>query len=183
MKKPLFEYPSYQYEVSDWDFKKKAILSKIKKQEFRRTELQTFETDRQTNNKSYVSWLSELLSEELTEFCQEAEVSCRMTDAWTVRYQKGDYQTVHNHRGWGFSGILYLEFDPKVHQSTIFVAPWQDPRHDTTSLVRPSVKEGTIILSPSYTLHFLNPNTVRKHRTILAFDLLPDTPSHQRVYK
>ena len=80
MKKPLFEYPSYQYEVSDWDFKKKAILSKIKKQEFRRTELQNFETDRQTNNKSYVSWLSNLLHEELTQFCQGAEVSCKMTD-------------------------------------------------------------------------------------------------------
>ena len=66
-----FEYPSYQYEVSDWDFKKKIILSKIKKQEFRRTELQNFETDRQTNNKSYVSWLSNLLHEELSAFCQE----------------------------------------------------------------------------------------------------------------
>ena len=29
MKKPLFEYPSYQYEVSDWDFKK---ISSKKKQ-------------------------------------------------------------------------------------------------------------------------------------------------------
>ena len=183
MKAPLFEYPSYKYEVCDWDFKKKSILSKLKQQEFRRTELQSFETDRQTNNKSYVSWLSDLLSEELNEFCQEAQVSCKMTDAWTVRYHKGDYQTVHNHRGWGFSGILYLEYDPKVHQPTTFVAPWQDPRSDTTSLIQPDIREGTIILCPSYTLHFVKPLKVRKHRTILAFDLLPETPNHQRVYK
>ena len=44
-----------------------------------------------------------------------------MTDAWCVRYYKGDQQTVHNHRGWGFSGIIYVEFDPKIHSSTTFV--------------------------------------------------------------
>ena len=75
-----------------------------------------------------------------------------MTDAWAVRYQKGDQQTIHNHRSWGFTGILYVEYDPKVHTPTCFVAPWQDPRSDTTSLAYPqNVKEGTIFISPSYT--------------------------------
>ena len=81
-----------------------------------------------------------------------------------------------------FTGILYLEFDPKVHTPTCFVAPWQDPRIDTTTLVYPkNVKEGTIIISPSYTLHFVHPNQVRKHRTIMSFDLLPELPDHQSV--
>jgi hypothetical protein len=40
--------------------------------------------------------------------------------------------TVHNHRGWGFSGVIYLEYDPNVHTPTFFVAPWQDPSTDTT---------------------------------------------------
>ena len=44
-----------------------------------------------------------------------------MTDAWAVRYQKGDQQTIHNHKSWGFTGILYVEFDPKVHSPTTFV--------------------------------------------------------------
>ena len=97
-----------------------------------------------------------------------------MTDCWAVRYQKGDHQTIHNHKSWGFTGILYVEFDPKVHTPTCFVAPWQDPRSDTTSLAYPqNVKEGTIFISPSYTLHFVHPNQVRKRRTIISFDLLP----------
>jgi hypothetical protein len=66
--------------------------------------------------------------------CQEAQVTCSMTDCWTVRYQKGDHQNIHNHKSWGFTGILYVDFDPKVHTPTCFVAPWQDPRSDTTSL-------------------------------------------------
>ena len=99
-----------------------------------------------------------------------------------VRYQKGDHQSVHNHRSWGFTGILYLEFDPKVHTPTCFVAPGkiQDliPHH---SSYPQNVKEGTIFISPSYTLHFVHPNQVRKHRTIMSFDLLPKLPDHQSV--
>ena len=182
MKAPLFEFPSYQYEISDWDFKKKGLLSRINSQKFIRTKLQTFETDRQTNNKTYVRYLEDFLREELFHFCQEAEVTCSMTDAWCVRYEKNDHQTIHNHRGWGFSGIIYVEFDPKVHSPTTFVAPWQEPRSDTTSLAQPqNVKEGTMFIAPSSCLHFVHPNTSRKRRTIISFDLLPKCPAHQSM--
>ena len=73
MKAPLFEFPSYQYEVSDWEFKKKGLLNRISKSKFLRTKLQTFETDRQTCEKSYVRYMEEFLSHELNEFCQEAK--------------------------------------------------------------------------------------------------------------
>ena len=182
MKAPLFEYPSYQYQVDDFDFKKKGLFNRIKKDRMIRTELQTFETDRQSNQKSYLHYFQDLIRPELSEFCMEAQVTCGMTDCWAVRYQKGDQQTVHTHRSWGFSGILYLEFDPKVHTPTCFVAPWQDPRSDTTTLCYPQgVREGTIFIVPSYTLHFVHPNQVRKHRTVIAFDLLPQLPDHQSV--
>ena len=182
MKAPLFEFPSYQYQIGDWDFKKKGLMNRINQSKFIRTELQNFETDRKTNNKSYVRYLEEFLRPELFEFCQEAQVTCSMTDAWVVRYDKGDHQTVHNHRGWGFSGIIYVEFDPKVHTPSCFVAPWQNPRDDTTSLGYPQdVKEGTMVIFPSYTLHFVHPNQTRKRRTVLSFDLLPECPAHQSM--
>ena len=57
MKAPLFEYPSFQYQIDDWEFKKKGLLKRIKEEKFVRTELQTFETDRQTNKKSYLCLL------------------------------------------------------------------------------------------------------------------------------
>ena len=184
MKTPLFEYPSFQYEVSDWDFKKKGLLNRIDKSEFIRTELQTFETDRQTCGKSYVKYFEDFLRPELSEFCQEAEVTCAMTDAWCVKYQKGDHQTIHNHRGWGFSGVLYVEFDPKVHTSTCFMAPWQNPRTDTTILTTPSnIKEGMVFIAPSVTHHFVYPNPSRKQRTVISFDLLPKLPEHQSLNK
>ena len=139
MKAPLFEFPSYQYEVSDWEFKKKGLLSRINKSKFLRTELQTFETDRQTCEKSYVRYFEQFLQHELFEFCQEAQVSCGMSDAWCVKYQKGDHQTVHNHRGWGFSGILYVEYDPKVNTPPTVNAP---PTFASVAVRRLTVTEG-----------------------------------------
>ena len=189
MKAPLFEFPSYQYEVDDWDFKKKGLLKRINTQQFLRKVpgqqlTLNHEGDRQTNNKSYIRYLSDLLSDELDEFCKEAEVSVSMTDAWSARYQKGDRQDIHNHRGWGFSGLLYVEFDPKVHTPTCFMAPWQNPRTDTTYLAFPQgVKEGTLFIAPSFTHHYVQPNKSRKQRTIVAFDLLPELPRHQLLNK
>ena len=184
MKAPLFEFPSYQYEVSDWEFKKKGLLNRINKSDFKRTEVQTFETDRMTSGKTYVHYLSRFLRDILNEFCVEASVTCMMTDAWCVRYQKGDSQTIHNHRGWGFSGVLYAEYDPKVHTPTCFMMPWNDPRQDTTSLIFPqNIKEGTVFISPSSTHHFTYPNTSRKPRTVISFDLLPQLPEHQSLNK
>ena len=184
MKAPLFEFPSYQYEISDWEFKKKGLLNRINKSNFERTKLQPFETDRRTAGKSYVHYLEDFLRPLLFEFCKEAEVTCSMTDAWCVRYQKGDQQTVHNHRSWGFSGVLYVEYDPKVHTPTCFVSPWNDPRTDTTTLVFPdNIKEGTVVITPSVTHHFVHPNLSRKSRTVVSFDLLPQLPDHQQVNK
>ena len=184
MNVPLFEFPSYQYEVKDWEFKKKGLLNRINKSKFIRTKLQTFETDRQTCDKSYVRYFYDFLNLELGNFCKEAEVTCSMTDAWCVKYQKGDQQTIHNHRGWGFTGILYVEYDPKVHTPTCFMAPWQNPRTDTTILSYPeNVKEGTLFIAPSFTHHFVLPNQSRKQRTVVSFDLLPKLPEHQSLNK
>ena len=184
MKAPLFEFPSYQYEVDDWEFKKKGLFNRINKSKFVRSHLQTFDCDRQTENKLWVHYLHDFLRPTLFEFCQEAEVTCTLTDAWCVRYQKGDHQTVHNHRGWGFSGVLYVEYDPKVHTPTCFMAPWQDPRRDTTILQYPQhVKEGSVIISPSFTHHFVHPNNSKKPRTVISFDLLPKLPEHQSLNK
>ena len=184
MKAPLFEYPSYQYKVKDWEFKKKGLLNRINKGKFIRTELQTFETDRQTCGKSYVKYFENFLMPELTEFCSEANVSCNMTDAWCVKYKKGDRQDIHNHRGWGFSGILYVNFDPRVHKPTCFMAPWQDPRTDSTLFNYPSnIVEGTLFIAPSFSHHLVHPSTSGKERTIVAFDLLPTLPEHQSLNK
>ena len=181
MRDSLFTFHSYRYEINDWRFKKKGLLNRINRQEFTDDGF-GYRTDRVKDGKSYIHYLSELLNEELSSFCQEAQVTCHMTDAWTTRYKRGDSQGPHNHRSWGFSGIIYVEFDPKIHTPTWFISPWQDPRNDTTSLAAPKdVKEGTMIIFPSSTLHYVRPNQSNKERTITSFDLLPQCPKHQSI--
>ena len=64
------------------------------------------------------------------------------------------------------------------------MAPWQNPRTDTTSLAHPqSVKDGTLFIAPSFTHHFVSPNKSRKQRTVISFDLLPQLPQHQSLNK
>ena len=70
MKLPLFEFPSFIYQIDDWEFKKKSLLARINKSEFVRTDLQHFETDRKTNGKTYVRYLEEVLEPQLMEFCK-----------------------------------------------------------------------------------------------------------------
>ena len=167
MKFPLFQFPSFIYPVDDWPFKKKGLLARINKSEFVRTDLQNFETDRSTNGKTYIRYLEEFLEPQLIEFCKEAKVSCSMTDAWCVKYQKGDYQTTHNHRGWGFSGLIHVEFDPEVHKPATFVSPWQNPVNDTTSLAQFPASEGLIMIAPSWALHYVPPNTSDKELSLI----------------
>ena len=182
MKAPLFEYPTYQYQIKDWEFKKKGLLKRIKEEKFVRTDLQTFETDRQTNKKSYLHYFQNLIKDELWEFVQEAQVTCSMTDCWASGIRKEISKPFTTIRVGGLLVFCMSNMILKVHTPTCFVAPWQDPRSDTTSLAYPqNVKEGTIFISPSYTLHFVHPNQVRKHRTIISFDLLPKLPDHQSV--
>ena len=183
MKAPLFEFPSYQYEVEDWDFKKKGLLERINNQQMVKDPSDIFITDRSTNGKSYVRYLEGLLKPELFLFYQESKINCSLIDAWAVRYYQGNHQPPHNHMSWGFSGILYVEYDSNVHTPTNFIAPWQDPRTDTTLIRSPKhVKEGTLFIAPSFCLHFVNPNESRKQRTIISFDLKPNPSPHQIVY-
>ena len=86
MRFPLFQFPSFIYPVDDWPFKKKGLLARINKSEFIRSDLQNFETDRRTNGKTYVRYLEEFLKPQLMEFCEEAKVSCKMSDAGVIGY-------------------------------------------------------------------------------------------------
>ena len=108
MKHPFFDYPTFKYKVSDWDFKKKGLLKRIKDDRLVRDSRDFYNTDRPTNENSYVNFLSDLLHPQLEEFYNESKCRCSMTDAWAVRYDKGDHR--------GFLGfymlILILKFIP-----------------------------------------------------------------------
>ena len=173
MRKHLFDIPLYQYEVNNWSYKKKLLYEILNRQNFLRSREQFFDCDRDTNNNSYDDDIANIFSPQLNHFCEKEKVSCNITDVWSVKYKKGDYQNIHNHRSIGYFGILYFQFDPQVHQSTFFMCPWQDPKNDTTYYKNVNVKEGTLLIVPSFIHHFVKPSESDKERIIISFDLLP----------
>ena len=171
---PLFFVPIYRYEVEDWSRKKAALYKKMERKNFEKKGLQEFYTDRQKDGRSYALDFDMLFNEELKKFCEEAAVSeYQITDIWTIKYKKEDYQTVHNHRSHGYSGILYVEYDEKVHKPTVFVGPWNDPVSDTTQLsFAPDAKEGVMYIVPSVILHYAQSNNSNRERVVTSWDML-----------
>jgi hypothetical protein len=168
----LFALRYVKIDTVGWDRKKPEIKSLLDPEEFHRQDLAVFDTDRHHNRNRYLDDFCTIFSDELTKFAFEMGFTqLKMGAIWAVRYGRGDYHSVHNHRSTGYSGILYLDYNPEVHTPSIHVAPWNDPVNDATQLSMPPVSEGSMVFVPSCVLHYTRPNQSDELRQIMAFDM------------
>jgi hypothetical protein len=170
----LFHVPIFYYEVKEWGRKKKALLSRINKNEFRYYGLNDFQTDRHSKKNRYALDFESIFADELQDFKKDANLEyVRVLDIWTLKYtKKGENHCPHNHRSTGYTGLLYLEYDHKVHEPTKFIGPWNDPVTDTTQLSSiPNPKEGVIYIWPSALLHYADGMKLNKLRMITSWDM------------
>jgi len=168
----LFKTLAYQYDIKDWGNKKSKLNSLINANKFTRNPLQNFSSDRNEDKVSYVNEFCEIFKDELDQFKQELGVTgFDVTDAWTVKYDKGDFHVPHNHSGNGFSGIVYLDFDPSEHTTTYFVSPINDPVTDQTQIMESPGAEGMMLIVPSCIMHYTIPNKSDIQRSIVSFDI------------
>lgn len=167
----LFKVYAYEYKVDNWDEKKKQLLNVIDFNNLTRNPMQNFSSDRNSDS-SYVDDFKKIFKDELEAFKQELEVTgFEVTDVWTVKYRRGDFHVPHNHSGNGFSGIVYLDFDPKEHTTTYFVNPINDPVTDQTRIMESPGLEGMMLIVPSCIMHYTIPNNSNVPRTIVSFDI------------
>ena len=170
MKNVMFQTLVYQYGVDDWEGKKHSLQSLIDHNKFQDND--SFETDRLSNNNSYLSQFVNIIQPQLSMFKQELGVKeAFVTDVWTVKYKHGDFHPAHTHSSSGYSGVLYLEYDEDEHTGTYFVNPVTDPITDLTNYSLPNVHEGAIVIVPSNVLHFTYPNKSNKIRIVMGFDI------------
>ena len=170
----LFHVPLFSYEVKEWDRKKKALLSRINKNEFGYFGLNDFQTDRHAKKNRYALDFESIFDDELSEFKKDANLEyLRVLDIWTLKYtKKNENHCPHNHRSTGFTGLLYLEYDPKVHEPTKFIGPWNDPVDDKTQLaILPDPKPGVIYIWPSVMLHYADGMKTNKLRMVTSWDM------------
>lgn len=168
----LFKTLAYQYNIVNWSDKKSKLINSIDFTKLSRNPLQNFSSDRNADKKPYVDEFKQIFKDELDQFKNELQVTgFEVTDAWTVRYDKGDFHVPHNHSGNGFSGIVYLDFDPREHTTTYFVNPINDPVTDQTQIMESPGAEGMMLIVPSCIMHYTIPNKSDTQRTIVSFDI------------
>ena len=174
----MFSLPIYTVRTQNWKEKKKKIKKEINFKNIEKKELHTFGTDRQNDGKSYIEQFSNIFKEELDLFLDEIKKeSMIISDMWTVRYRHSEYQSVHNHGSFGFSSILYLDFNSKIHDKTNFISPFNDFYTDHLTWYIPyDIQEGDFLFFPSVVLHHFTPNFSFITRRCIGFDIKFELP-------
>ena len=171
---PLFMAPLFSYEVNEWERKKKALLARVDKNKFGYYGKANFQTDKLSIKNKYALDFEQIFDEEFSQFKQEAGLSyLRVKDVWTLKYSdKSESHCPHNHASTGYTGILYLEHDPKVHPTTTFIGPWNDPVSDDSILCTlPDPNPGIMYIWPSVLLHYVDGMKSNKERIVTSWDM------------
>lgn len=171
MKNSIFPNYLYQYGSEDWSNQKQEIMTWVDNAVFQRDEHQCFNSDRATNNQSYLKIFEQMYFNELTKFANELGRKFNIKDIWLVKYGKGDWHPPHTHGSTGFSGILFVSYDETKHTAPLFIDPINDQFTDRTNYIVPTVYEGDIVIARSNLLHFTYPNLSEDERIILGFDM------------
>jgi len=171
----MFHVPLYSYQVENWERKKNDLLFKIDQNDnFKYYELNEFKTDRHSIKNSYASDFETIFYDELNQFLRDADLTyLEIKDIWTLKYTKvSENHCPHNHSSTGYTGLLYLEYDPLVHEPTRFIGPWNNPVTDTTIISSiPDPNPGVIYIWPSFILHYVDGMKTDKLRMVTSWDM------------
>lgn len=165
MKKTLFEINYYQYSLSNWAFTKDKILDIIKQS----TDIGNFYQDTCITNYSHKIESFELcniLQDTLVEFSNNFNKNFEIKNLWFQQYTNGQYHPPHYHGSYGYSLILYVEFDKHIHKPTIFCNP---NTFDTENFYKSlDIDEGDLVIFPSNIIHYVEPVVTDVKRTIVS---------------
>ena len=104
-----------------------------------------------------------------------------ITNSWVMKHKEGDLAGMHWHSNSLFSGILYLQCDPKsgdlifVNQqnwnNNIFSFDYEEDSPLNQDSIATTPGEGDIIIFPSKTYHMVTPSRSKDMRFCIAFNV------------
>ena len=132
-----------------------------------------------TQKNTELNWknqIPDIFSKELSVFKNQLKfntsVDFLIEDSWFEISNYGDCHTAHSHGTIGYSAVCYIDYDMKLHTSTIFISPFKDFLNGKDLLFAPEdVQEGSLLFFPSSILHYTRPNRSEIPRKILSFNL------------
>ena len=172
-----FVVPIWKISVKNWNEKKKLLLDLPDWGEescnshgfFSDYYLakDAFMQKKQWYNKNFI----EIIEDDLKQFVENLNIAnLDIGFVWAQKYQKREGMGVHTHGGSGISAVLYAEFDENEHDATQFISPFHDAISNSVLFYEPKVKEGDIVLFPSFLLHHASQSASDVSRTIFSFN-------------
>ena len=174
----MFEVPIIHYEIANWKENKKKILDALREEcpEHSNPSDHGLFTDFFENAgpeskelPPYAQTILGVIKPYIADFSSERRVE--FTDMWYQKYYKGVQHQVHTHGHSGWSCVMYVEFDPEVHEPTQFYSPFKNPWNGNLETFQPPVTEGDMVIFPSTIMHEAPANRSDKRRTIISYNI------------
>ena len=172
----MFAVPIVYYPIANWSENKKKILDALPPEDDSQLEPNGtgLYTDFFINGKvkelpSYFHTVVDVIKPYLKSFMDGNPVE--FVEMWYQKYYNMVEHKTHCHGFTGWSSIIYVEFDPKVHESTRFFSPFRQPWDCDVEVFQPKVKEGDMIIFPSSVLHEAPVNRTDTRRTIVSYNI------------
>ena len=172
----MFSVPIVHYPIENWSENKKKILDALPPEDESQLEpngsgLYTdfFISSKVQEMPSYFNTVLDVIKPYLKNFMDGNPVE--FVEMWYQKYYNMVEHKTHCHGFTGWSSIIYVEFDPKVHESTRFFSPFRQPWDCDVEVFQPKVKEGDMILFPSSLLHEAPVSRTDTRRTIISYNI------------
>jgi len=174
----MFSVPIVHYPIANWAENKAKILAALPPEddEHKAPEDNGLYTDffynSHTDNKElpdYFHTVLGVIKPYLADFSEERRVE--FIDMWYQKYYKNVQHQVHTHGHSGWSSVIYVEFDPFLHEPTQFYSPFKNPWNGNLETFQPPVKEGDMVLFPSTVMHEAPVNRSDTRRTIISYNI------------
>lgn len=171
----MFTVPLVHYRIADWQHNKQRILNALP--ELNEEHLKSngdvytdfFDWYAEPDLPPYADTVIDIIKPYLADFTDQRRVE--FTDMWFQSSFNGNGHSLHNHGHSGWSSVIYVEFNPKVHTPTRFISPFNNFWNGNLEDYMPEVQEGDMVIFPSTIAHEAEVNKSNVKRTIVSYNL------------
>ena len=106
------------------------------------------------------------VSEYFPDLCRQLNVlypNHKIEELWVASYERGDYAEAHNHRGFDWSFVWYLDACTSCNPIS-----FPDLKHPWKSDDRIYPKVGNLHVFPASTIHYVVPHTCYHHERVVV---------------
>lgn len=165
--------PFYHTHLSNWDYKKSALLKIWEHNSKENMVLEDQFTD-YDNDRQYQNLIKNVLSRDIGNGIRALNLgqTFSVNNAWFQIYDNNHYHPPHNHGFGHLSMIVFIEYDDNCHEPTTFLSPFLSLKDgQIMEYIPEEISEGSMILFPSGLMHYVPVNQTNTKRMILSANI------------